>query len=252
MYSRDLQLPRYRPFVRVNMVSTVDGAIAFSGRAGDISGPADRALFLVLRSLADTVLVGAGTARAERYGPAKIPEEVQRARQGRGQSPVPQIAVVTQRLDLDFESRLFSGGGQRPIVIAPGAADAGRLERARQVADVVTAGTDRVDLPAALGALATRGARHIVCEGGPTLNASLVAASLVDELCLTLSPRLAIGEGDGLVRGWLGGHSSGPGGQHPVHLAELGLVHVLEEDGFLFLRLRTSYSGGSPAGSPLD
>jgi len=238
MYSREVRLPGGRPFVRVNMVSTLDGAIALGGRAGDISGPADRSLFFVLRSLADLVLVGAGTVRAERYGPVKLPEDVQQMRVGRGQSPLPRLAVVTRRVDLDFGSGLFGASGQRPIVIAPGGADARALAEARLVADVLASGTKSVDLPSALAALGDQGFRHILCEGGPSLNGSLVAASLVDELCLSLSPKLAFGTGEGLVRGWLENHTPSPPGQPNAGLMDLGLVHVLEENGFLFLRLR--------------
>jgi riboflavin-specific deaminase-like protein len=239
-YSRDLRLPEGRPFVRVNMVSTLDGAIALEGRAGKISGPADRSVFFVLRSLADVVLVGAGTVRAENYGPVKLPEDAQQTRVERGQSRLPRLAVVTHRVDLDFGSRLFVGNSQRPIVIAPGGADPGALEVARLVADVVAAGAESVDLPSALATLGDQGIRHILCEGGPTLNESLVTASLVDEFCLTLSPKLAPGAGKGLVRGWLGDHSADHVGRPVGELMELGLVHVLEQDGFLFLRLRTS------------
>jgi riboflavin biosynthesis pyrimidine reductase len=110
------------------------------------------------------------------------------------------------------------------------------LAEARLVADVLTTGADTLDLPTALAALGDQGIGHILCEGGPTLNESLVAASLVDEFCLTLSPKLAPGAGEGLVRGWLGNQAAAP----VARLMALGLVHVLEEDGFLFLRLRTS------------
>jgi riboflavin biosynthesis pyrimidine reductase len=240
MYSRDLRLPHARPFVRVNMVTTLDGAIALGGRAGDISGPADRSLFFVLRSLADVVLVGAGTLRAENYGPVKLSEDVQQTRVGRGQSPLPRLAVVTHRVDLDFGSRPFVGTGQRPIVIAPGGADPGALAEARLVADVVVVGKETVDLGSALASLGDQGIRHILCEGGPTLNESLVAASLADEFCLTLSPKLAPGAGKGVVRGWLGDHIADQASRPVAGLMDLGLVHVLEEDGFLFLRLRAS------------
>jgi hypothetical protein len=115
-----------------------------------------------------------------------------------------------------------------------------------------------VDLRAALEALAERGMRHVLCEGGPQLNTSLAAAELVDELCLTLSPRLAGTVGGGLLGGWLGSGGrwiSRPEGagetmlsdQPFVRLLALNLVHVLEEDSFLFLRLRPDYRGGSAA-----
>lgn len=261
MYSRGLQMPQGRPLVRVNMVTTLDGATSFAGRSGGLGGPGDKLLFSVLRSLADLILVGAGTARAERYGPAKLPVEVQRMREGRGQPPLPPIAVVTQSLDLDWEAPLFRAGVPLPIVIAPGNSDAVALRRAARVADVLTAGVGAVDLGSALMALrAEREVQHVLCEGGPKLNRDLAAAELVDELCLTLSPKLAGGVGGALVGGWLGsgGHwmarherAAGPTlelSDPPfARLLALDLVHVLEEDSFLFLRLRPSYSGGSGA-----
>jgi riboflavin biosynthesis pyrimidine reductase len=248
-YSRGIEVPSGRPFVRVSMVSSLDGAVAFGGRSGVLGGPADKLVFSVLRSLADVVLVGAGTARTERYGPANLPREVQEMRSERGQSALPRIAVVTQSANLDWGSSLFAESGARPLVIAPGTADAARLREAAAVADVLAAGAGPVDLLAAVRELGAQGARHVVCEGGPSLNASLVAAHLVDELCLTLSPKLAGSVGGGLSGGWLG--SAGPllarastgepelaPGQPPERLLELDLAHLLEEDGFLFLRLR--------------
>jgi riboflavin biosynthesis pyrimidine reductase len=274
MYSRGVEVPAGRPFLRLNMISTLDGATTFVGRSGGLGGPADRLVFAVLRSLSDVVLVGAGTARAEHYGPARLPPEVQRMRQERGQSAVPLIAVVTRSLNLDWESSLFQAGSSgpvgprpivpRPIVIAPGDSDADDLARASEVADVLTTGTSEVDLPDALAALRRRGLRHALCEGGPRLNTNLVAAQLVDELCLTLSPKLA-----GTIAGGLfaGAPAStrfriSPGaarGERLLPIAEpfprlldVGLVHLLEDDGFLFLRLRPAYSGGSPAGGTAE
>jgi len=269
LYSRDVHVPAGRPFVRVNMVSTLDGAVAFSGRAGSLGGPGDKLLFSVLRSLADVVLVGAGTARVERYGPPKIPMEAQEIRRQRGQDALPTIAVVTRSGALDWGSRLFAGGGPRPIVIAAEETRPEALAGAAGVADVLTAGTGAVDLRAALKALGERGLNHVLCEGGPTLNTGLAAAQLVDELCLTLSPKLAGWVGGGLAGGWLSssGQWSGPaspalgrpleagspfgmgpgrpiGGQPLAQLLELDLAHVVEEDSFLFLRLRARYNGG--------
>ena len=86
MYSRGVEVPEDRSFVRVNMISTLDGATSFAGRSGGLGGPGDKLLFSVLRSLSDLVLVGAGTARAEHYGQAKLPVEVQRMRENRGVS----------------------------------------------------------------------------------------------------------------------------------------------------------------------
>ena len=130
VYSRGLKVPQGRPFVRVNMIATLDGATNFAGRSGGLGGPGDKLLFSVLRSLADAIFVGAGTVRAENYGPARLPVEVQQIREGRGQRPLPPIVVVTKSLDLDWAGRLFPGGEPRPIVIAPGDSSLATLARA--------------------------------------------------------------------------------------------------------------------------
>ena len=236
-------------FVRVNMISSLDGAVAVGGRSGGLGGPADKLLFAVLRSLADVVLVGAGTARVERYGPVELPEDAQLAREERGQPRLPPLAVVTQSVDLDWGSKLFAAHSPRPIVIAPKAADATKLARAREVAEVVTAGTGTVDLSSAVQALAAQGLQHVLCEGGPSLNMGLAAVGLVNELCLTLSPQLAGNVGGVLLGGWLGSQGARPGPTHEtseglavnkpsMQLVKLQLLHVLEEDSYLFLRLR--------------
>lgn len=248
-YSSGIPPGEVVPFVRVNMISSLDGAVAVGGRSGGLGGPADKLLFTVLRCLADVVMVGAGTARIERYGPVELPEDVQLAREERGQARLPPVAVVSQSLDLDWGSKLFAARSPRTIVIAPGTADADKLARAREVADVLTAGVRSVDLPSAVRALAAEGMHHVLCEGGPSLNTSLAAAGLVDELCLTLSPQLAGSVGGVLMGGWLGSggvwlartHASGERifrSQPLTQLVKLEVVHVLEEDGYLFLRLR--------------
>ena len=88
-----------------------------------------------------------------------------------------------------------------------------RLDEAQQIAAL-----ERV-----VAALHHLGHRHILCEGGPRLNAQLVAAGLVDELCLTISPMLVGGSAARILDG-----TSSPTG--------LRLAHVLEDDGFLFCR----------------
>ena len=215
------------PHVRVNMISSLDGAIAVRGRSGMLGGPADRALFHVLRSLADVILVGAGTARAEGYGPARIEPDVQERRRARGQDPVPSIAVVTRSCHLDWTSPFFTDAVARPIVVTTTDADEAARARAAQHAHVITAGRGDVDLAGALDALAGRGLRHVLGEGGPGLNAELAAAGLMDELCLTLSPRVVGGNGPRLLAG-------------PELTQPLGLetMHLLEDDGFYFLLLR--------------
>lgn len=219
-----------RPHVLVNMIASADGATAVGGRSGALGGPADRRVFAALRALADVVLVGAGTVRAEGYGPVRLGAGAAAGRRARGQAPAPAVAVVTGSVELDWSSRLFAAaadGAPRPLVVAPASADPARLARAREVAEVVEAGGARVDLAEALGALRRRGASVVLSEGGPALNAQLAEAGALDELCLTLAPSLVGGEAARIA-----GAARLPA---PVGLE---LAHLAEDDGFLFLRYR--------------
>jgi riboflavin biosynthesis pyrimidine reductase len=207
----DLPVAAGRPGVRLNMIASLDGATAVAGVAGGLGGKADQALFALLRSLADVVLVAAGTVRAERYGPSTVP-----------------VAVVTRSCRLDWDSRFFTAALARPLVVTVATAPAEARARAAEVADVVVAGEHDVDLVEAVGALGARGFRAVLSEGGPILNAQLAAAGLLDELCLTLSPLLVGGDAKRLLAGPL---LPGP--------PALRLVSACEEDGFLFLRYRS-------------
>ncbi|HSJ73883.1 MAG TPA: pyrimidine reductase family protein [Miltoncostaeaceae bacterium] len=217
-----------RPGLRVNMIASADGATTVEGRSGGLGGAGDRALFHALRALADVILVGAGTARAEGYGPPKLSDGDVAARERRGQEPHPRIAVVTRSLGLDWGSPLFARPTSRPIVAAPADAPPDRLDRAREVAEVVLAGAGSVNLPGVFAMLGQDGVRTVLCEGGPSLNGLLAAAGLVDELCLTVAPLLTAGDAKRIVRG--------PVLEPP---AEMTLASACEEDGFLFLRYRT-------------
>ncbi|HVM66609.1 MAG TPA: dihydrofolate reductase family protein, partial [Acidimicrobiales bacterium] len=166
-------LPRRTPFVRCNMISSIDGAIAVHGRSGMLGGPGDRRVFTVLRGLADVVLVGAATVRAEGYGPARPDEAAQAGRVGRGQQPVPPIAVITRSGQLDWSSPFFVEAAVRPILLTSADADPRELERARPVADVIVAGDDRVDLRRGIAELNGRGYASVLVEGGPGINAQL-------------------------------------------------------------------------------
>lgn len=225
-YTTDRPAPAGRPWLLVNMVASLDGAISVEGRSGGLGGPADRRVFSALRSLADVILVGASTVRAEGYGPARITDDLQATRVERGQSPTPQIAVISASLQLDLSSSLFSESATPPLVItAPGSSQARRVEVSR-AADLLLAGqAERVDMPEALILLGDLGARVVLCEGGPTLNAQLLAHDLVDELCLTIAPLM------------VGGPAPRAASGEDVH-PPLGfrLAHLLEEDGALFLR----------------
>jgi riboflavin-specific deaminase-like protein len=217
--------PGDRPWVLVNMVASLDGAIAVQGRSGALGGPADKAMFSALRGVADVVLVGAATVRAEGYGPARPSDATRAARRARGQAEVPPIAVVTRSLDLDPSTPLFTEPVRRTIVITCGSADPGRRASLAGVADVIVAGEDVVDLQAALRELAARGAGVITCEGGPSLNGQLVAADLIDEWALTVSPLLVSGEA--------ARSSIGPA---PVVPTAMRLDRMLADDQFLLTR----------------
>jgi riboflavin biosynthesis pyrimidine reductase len=218
-------LPRRTAFVRCNMISSIDGAIAVHGRSGMLGGPADRRVFGVLRGLADVVLVGAATVRAEGYGPARPDESARAGRVQRGQQPVPPIAVVTRSGQLDWSSSFFVDAAVRPILLTSADADPREIERARPVADVIVAGDDRVDLRRGIAELNERGYASVLVEGGPGINAQLVHAGLLDELCLTVAPRIVGGMGPRILAG---DELATPLGLH--------LVHLLEEDGYLFSR----------------
>jgi riboflavin biosynthesis pyrimidine reductase len=207
----DRALPGGRPWLVANMVASVDGRAAVEGRTSPLSGPGDRAVFRLLRSVADVVLVGAGTVRIESYGPLC------------GLDPSP-IAVLSRSLDLDWDGPLFQAG-ERTMVVTCEAADPDRRRRGAEVAEVIVAGDDSVDMARALAELAHRGHRLVLCEGGPQLLSELVDADLVDELCLTLSPLLVGTGGPGLLAD----------GYRPMP-APLRLASVLEDDHSLFLR----------------
>lgn len=217
--------PAGRPWVLSDFVASADGSATAEGRSRGLSGPGDRLVFHALRRLADVILVGASTVRVERYGPARMDGAARDERARHGQAPVPPLAVVSQTLQFDWGTPFFADAEVPPIVITSSSADPDARARAGEAAELVIAGDDRVDLTAALAELARRGHRTVLTEGGPTLHGELVVAGLLDELCLTVAPRLVGGPGLRVTDG------------APVEPAsELSLAHVLEEDGFLFLR----------------
>ena len=217
--------PVDRPWLVVNMVASIDGAIEVEGRSGGLSSPADKAMFHALRELPDVIMVGAGTARAENYGPVQLDEAAQARRIARGQQPVPRLAVVSGRANLDPTSRLFCDPRQPPIVITSKSAPAEALDPLRDVSDILIVGDATVDLRAALRHLRHDGVNTALCEGGPTLNDQLLAEDLVDEWCQTISPILT---GGAAARG-AHGDSNGVA-------TRLVLERVIVDDSVLLLR----------------
>ena len=212
-----------RPYLGINMVSSLDGKATLDWRTKGLSTEADRRLFHHLRTQADAVMVGAGTAREERYGRMTKNNELRQKRQNEGFVPDALAVVVSGRLDLPADLPLLNEPEQT-VVIATGS-DAsipgveGQVEYAR-VGD---------DLPRLMSYLhEEHGVRSVLCEGGPTLNSFLFAAGLVDELFLTMNPKL-IGGAAALTI---------VAGRELVDPVELDLVSVAEAEGELYTRWR--------------
>ena len=225
--------------LRVNFVASADGAVAVGGVSSGLEAPGDRTVFGLLRELADVILVGAGSVRAEGYRGARTSPEREARRRARDQAPVPPIAVVSTRGDLDPASPLFTDTAVAPLVLLTGAApdtapDTVRRALAGAGAEVVDVGGDPGSIPdAVLAALADRGLTRVLCEGGPALFGALLDAGRVDELCLSLAPQLEGGAAGRIVTG------AGSGGPRPLHLASV----VAHDDGLL---LRYQLGGPRP------
>jgi riboflavin biosynthesis pyrimidine reductase len=197
------KLPAGQSWVRANFVSTLDGAAAGGdGRSGSINTGADRDVFALLRALADVVLIGAGTARVEGYRRATVRDPWLDLRQGRPAHPT--MAVVSRSGDIPpglSQPRDDSGG---VVLVTCQRAGAAAMDRARSTLGedhVIIVGDTSVDLAAAVEALAVRGLRRVLCEGGPHLMGDLTASERLDELCLTIAPTLVGGDHPRIMAG---------------------------------------------------
>lgn len=215
------------PWLRVNFVSSLDGAATQQGLSGGLSGDADRRVFDLLRQLCDVVVVGAGTVRTEGYGALRVDEVSQRIRREAGRTDHPVFAIVSAALDLDPASPIFRLAPQRPIVATVESTPLDVRETFAAVADVVVCGRERVEPDRLVGLLAERGLKRIHCEGGPHLFGDLIAADAVDELCLTLSPVLEAGAATRIAAG-----------AAPALPSSMRLAHVLHSADTLLLRYR--------------
>jgi riboflavin biosynthesis pyrimidine reductase len=223
------------------MVTSADGAASLDGASAGLSSAADRHVFALLRTLADVIVVGASTARVERYGPVRIRELWKHLRDGR--TPTPSIAVVSGRLDLDPASPLITDAPAhaRTIVITTERAPEEVRAAVARHADVIVAGEVAIDPKAAVQALYDRGHQRLLTEGGPGILGQLVAARLLDELCLTVGPLLA---GPGAPRIVTGAPTA--------EALPLTLAHVLEDAGFLLCRYQVQLSRTDCGASPGD
>ncbi|MFI1188493.1 pyrimidine reductase family protein [Streptomyces californicus] len=226
-------VPSGGSWLRANMVSTLDGAAQHEGRSQPISCAADMRIFGTLRGLADVVIAGAETVRQEGYRPARAREAFAARRAAAGQGPAPAVAVVSASLELDFSLPLFTEPLVPTLVLTGAAAPADRIAAARKAgAEVVIAGDGAgVDPARAVRELADRGLRRQLTEGGPRLLGQFVAAGVLDELCLTISPMLTAGDAQRIA--------GGPGVAVPERFF---LASLLEEAGFLFSRYRRTDS----------
>lgn len=214
------------PWLRANMVTSLDGAATIGGRVGALTGPEDQMLLHLLRVHADVTLVGAGTIRGEGYGPLTVTKDEAEARVARGQTPQPGLAIVTNTAHLDPASTLFTEASIKPIIVTCAASDQQRRAELEPLADIVVVGDGHVDLARAVGALHDRGLTRVLTEGGPHLLGELFGADLVDELCMALCPKI-VGGGIPLTT------STAPLRTMRLHSARTG------ED-FLFLQYRRS------------
>lgn len=187
--------------VRMNFVESVDGAVTLGGRSGDLGGETDRRLMRVLRTMADVVLVGAGTVRAEGYGGLRVGRENVAWRRDHGLADQPALAIVSAGLRLEPTDDVFRKADAPPVVVTTDASARARGRLFEAVAEVVACGEESVDLRRMLEEFADRGWTQVLCEGGPHLFGALLEAGVVDEVCVTVAPRFVGGEAGRIVQG---------------------------------------------------
>ena len=221
---RPSSTPEARPWVCTNMVMSLDGAFSTDGVSGGLSSGADHQLFLARRSLADVILVGASTVRAENYRRPSVTPEAARVRAERGQDPVPRIVITSRSLSLPADVPLLEGDPPAPIMAHPADADTSKAPTGVELLEV---GSDGVDFAELLRVLADRGAKDVVCEGGPGVLGQLAAEGLIDEYMITLSPQLIGGDRVGLLSG-----------AHPGDEDDFALHRVLRSGQHLMLTYR--------------
>jgi riboflavin-specific deaminase-like protein len=217
------------------MASTVDGRATIGGHSSPIGNRADQELFHALRTAVDAVLVGAGTMRAEHYGRLVRTEAARELRRTRGLAEEPLACIVTASLALPAqEIPLLADPAARVAILTPSPASLAAC--AGEVRYVRSEREGRLDLQAALIELRRTEIRTVLCEGGPHLNAQLLAGGLVDELFLSLAPKLAGGDAASESLRIVSG-----GELHPP--VELELLTVLESEDQLLLRYRARRAG---------
>lgn len=227
-----VSFPADRTWLRMNFVTSLDGAATRGGRSGELGDPADRRLFDLLRQPADVVLLGAGTARIEGYGAMRLSDDAVAWRTDAGLAPQPSFALVSRSLDLDPASPIFTDAPVRPIVYTVASAPSERRAKLSRVADVVNAGQEDADAMRIRADLSERGLHRIHSEGGPHLFGAMLAAGAVDALHLTLAPSLEVGRAGRIARPVLT--------EAPTLPARARLASVLRSGDELLLHYRLS------------
>ena len=211
-----------RPYTVTNFALTLDGRATIHGRSGPIGSDLDTALLVGLRLTADALMIGAGTMRAEGYGPP-VSDPAKRERRVAAGLAADPLMVIVGSLDLPWEAPLFTEGQGKVLLFTHD--DGEPPSTATEVE--VQRHEGRVDLVAAMRHLReAHGVRALLSEGGPHLHAQLIEAGLVDELFITHAPKLAGGEGPGLVAGLA------------ERVRPVSVEWLLEQDGELFGRYR--------------
>jgi riboflavin-specific deaminase-like protein len=225
--------PAGRPYLALNMVATADGKAAVEGRTHAISSETDRAIFHNLRTQADAIMVGAGTVRTERYGPIVKSDELRAKREREGVLPDPLAVIVSGRLHIPADVPLLQDPDSRVVILTQSEDE---LSGHRAHVEYLRSEGGPFDPRPLMARLRGEyGVRSVLCEGGPTLNASLLPYGLVDELFLTVAPSLA-GGADALTI---------VAGAPLPELTELELIWALEERSELYLRYRVRHRGSS-------
>jgi riboflavin-specific deaminase-like protein len=213
-----------RPYTVVNFVASADGHAAFQGRSRGLGDDADREIFHGLREHVDAVMAGTGTLRVERYGRIVRDPERRERRAAAGLHPEPLAAIISRSGDVPLDIPLFADPAARVVIFTSAELDTAGL--AAQV-DVVYLDPGELTLTTMMRRLRSDyGVRSVLCEGGPTLFGGLLREDLVDELFLSLAPKLTGG----------GTAPAITAGLELAELRRLSLVWALELGGTLYLR----------------
>jgi 5-amino-6-(5-phosphoribosylamino)uracil reductase len=215
-----------KPWVKVNFISSLDGAASVQGRSGALGDENDHRIFWLDRGMCDVILVGAATVVAEKYTGMTRESMAGTDRAALGLAPVPTIAIVTRNCTIEPSARVFTDTEVAPIIYTTAAADEARRGAVADAgAEVVLAGEHDVDLHTVVADLGKRGLLRVNCEGGPRLFGSMIAAGLVDELCLSVAPLLTSGDSGRIAVG-----------DFPEQPQRMRLRSVLHGDDLLMLR----------------